>query len=181
MTVARPARPDAWAKLGLAALLVALAAWGVGQWTGFHGLPFALALQVLLMWWGLYLLALTEPVLRGAFFTVQVWEAPLYRGLGASAFGRLLRWVGWERLRRGARGFGGTRASLARLDHATREAEYSHLLLALICLGLAAGALALRAPDTAGWLLLTTLFAHLYPVMLQRTLRWRLQELGVRG
>ncbi len=169
------------AKLGGAALLVALAAWGLGGVTGFHTLLFVLGVQVLLMWWALYLLALTRPVLRAEFFTVSDWESPLYRRLGAPAFASILRWVGWDRLRENARGFGGTRTSLARLDHATREAEYSHLLLALICLGLAVGALRLCAADTAGWLLLTTIPTHLYPVMLQRSLRWRLQQLGIRG
>ncbi|QLG13138.1 hypothetical protein HLB42_19665 (plasmid) [Deinococcus sp. D7000] len=170
-----------WTKPGLAALLVTLAAWGLGHVTGFHGLSFALGVQVLLMWWALYLLAVTKPALREGFFTVKSWEAPLYRRLGASAFDTLLRLVGWERLRRGARGFSGTRASLARLDRATREAEYSHLLLALICLGLAVGAFLLRAADAGGWLLLTAVPVHLYPVMVQRSLRWRLQQLGVRG
>lgn len=168
------------AKLGSAALAVALAAWGLGRAAGVHTLLFALGVQVLLMWWALYLLALTRPVLRGPFFTVGGWEVPLYRRLGAPVFANILRWLGWERLRRDARGFGGTRASLARLDHATREAEYSHLLLALICLGLAVGALRLRAADTAGWLLLTTVPTHLYPVMLQRSLRWRLQQIGIK-
>ncbi|QFP75322.1 hypothetical protein [Deinococcus sp. AJ005] len=168
------------AKLGGAALLVVLTAWGLSRVTGFHTLLFALGVQVLLMWWALYLLALTRPMLRGSFFTVGDWEVPFYKRLGAPVFANLLRWVGWERLRRDARGFGGTRASLARLDHATREAEYSHLLLALICLGLAVGALRLRAADTAGWLLLTTIPTHLYPVMLQRSLRWRLQRIGIK-
>ncbi|CAM4061212.1 hypothetical protein [Deinococcus marmoris] len=168
------------AKLGGAGLLVALTAWGLGRVTGFHTLLFALGVQVLLMWWALYLLALTRPVLRGSFFTVGDGEVPFYKRLGAPVFANLLRWVGWERLRRDARGFGGTRASLARLDRATREAEYSHLLLALICLGLAVGALRLRAADTAGWLLLTTIPTHLYPVMLQRSLRWRLQRIGIK-
>ncbi|CAM3740987.1 hypothetical protein DEFR109230_10515 [Deinococcus frigens] len=162
------------------ALLVALAAWGLGRVAGFHTLLFALGVQILLMWWALALLARTKPALRGAFFIVRPWEAPLYQRLGASIFANILRLVGWERLRWGARGFGGTRASLARLDHATREAEYSHLLLALICLGLAAGAFLLHAADTAGWLLFTTIPVHLYPVMLQRSLRWRLQRLGIR-
>nr|WP_244977121.1 hypothetical protein [Deinococcus humi] len=133
------------------------------------------------MWWALALLAVTRPPLRGAFFTVNGWEVCLYQRLGAPAFGTLLRRVGWERLRRDARGFSGTRASLARLDHATREAEYSHLLLALVCAGIALGALSLHAADTAGWLMLTAIPTHLYPVMLQRSLRWRLQRLGIRG
>ena len=170
-----------WAYLGLAAVLVALAAWGLGTVTGYHNLLFALGMQVLLMWWALALLALTRPTLRGAFFTVNGWEVRLYQRLGAPAFGTLLRRVGWERLRRDARGFAGTRASLARLDRATREAEYSHLLLVLICAGIALGALGLHAGDTASWLMLTAIPAHLYPVMLQRNLRWRLQRLGLRG
>lgn len=159
-------------------LLVVL---GLAAWTqerlGGHGLALVLGLQVGLMWWALYLLWALPLPLRSAWFRVRAWEAPIYRWLGVYAYMTLLRLVGWERLRKTAQGFDGTRASLAHYERRTREAEFSHVLLGglnLILLSPAA-----RHPDTALWLLLTGLLFHVYPVMLQRTLRQRLQQLGV--
>ena len=169
----------AWGRVGAAALALAGAAWVWGRVVGTHHLGFVLGLQVLLMWWALYLLRAVRPGLRGGWYRVRGWEAALHRRVGVRAFGALLRAVGWERVRQRARGFDGTRASLRRLDRSTREAEYSHLLLALICAALSAGFAAGSAPDTAGWLLLTTVPAHLYPALLQRSVRGRIQRAGI--
>lgn len=146
---------------------------------GWHGLPLALTVQVLLMWWALYLLWATPLPLSGGWFRVRSWEAPLYRRLGIYAYRDLLRAVGWERLRREAQDFDGTRASLRPYERRTREAEFSHVLLSAINLILVLISSLRGQGDTAGWLLATGLFLHIYPVMLQRTLRERLQRLDI--
>jgi hypothetical protein len=160
--------------------VLALADWGQRR-LGWHGLPLALGTQVLLMWWALYLLWAAPLTLRAGWFQVRPWEVPLYRRLGVYAYRGLLRVVGWERLRRQAQGFNGTRASLRHYERRTREAEFSHVVLGGITLGLALISDQRGQWDTAGWLLVTGLFFHTYPVMLQRTLRARLQRLGVSG
>lgn len=163
------------ALLLLVALLVAV---GIStlSW-GWHGPLDALTLQVLLMWWALFLLWATRPVLLSDWFTVRRWEAPLYRRLGAYRYRDLLRAVGWERVRREAQGFKGNRATLSRYEHHTREAEYSHVLLGLLNLGLIGWLWRVGRTDTALWLGLTGIFFHVYPVMLQRALRSRLAKL----
>lgn len=143
---------------------------------GWHGPLFALALQVLLMWWALSLLWATRPALPRNWCRVRIWEAPLYRRLGVYAYRNLLRAVGWEHFRREAPGFDGRRASLARFEQATREAEYTHALLILLNL-LALYTAWLGQRDTALWPLLSGVFLHLYPVTLQRTMRSRLSRL----
>lgn len=85
--------------------------------------------------------------------------------------------VGWERFRRQAQGFDGTRASLPHYEQATRRAEYTHVLLAALNLGLAASFWRGAQRDSAGWLLATGVFFHVYPVMLQRAVRARLGRL----
>lgn len=99
--------------------------------------------------------------------------------LGVYAYRGLLRAVGWERLRRQAQGFKGTQASLRHYERRTREAEFSHVVLGGITLGLVLISDQRGQWDTAWWLLVTGLLFHTYPVMLQRTLRERLQRLGV--
>ncbi|GGR93374.1 glycosyl-4,4'-diaponeurosporenoate acyltransferase CrtO family protein [Deinococcus sedimenti] len=161
-------------------LLILLA---LGRWVqvrlGWHGLLIAVLWQVTLMWWGLLVLWALPLPLQSAWFRVRAWEAPLYRQLRVRAFMLLLRAVGWERARRRARGFTGSRASLLRLERQTREAEFSHVLLVLVNLTLPV--LTGMTGDTAGWLIVTGAAGHVYPVMLQRTLRARLQQLDVTG
>lgn len=74
-------------------------------------------------------------------------------------------------------GFDGRRASLAAYEQATREAEFSHLLLGGIGTGLVLAAAARRAWGAAGWLLGANLFFQVYPVLLQRTMRARVERL----
>ena len=170
-----------WLRVTLWAGVVVALAWLAGRVLGVHGLPFAVVVQVLLMRWALVLLASVRLTLEGGWFRVHTWEPPVYRALGVLRYMALLRAVGWERFRQAAQGYDGTRRSLPRYERATREAEYSHLLLAVLCAAVIATAAVQRAWDTALWSLLTTLLLHVYPVLLQRTMRARLQRLGICG
>ncbi|WP_102125990.1 hypothetical protein [Deinococcus planocerae] len=173
----RESGTDGWAGVFLGLAGVTGAAWLTGRVVGFRGLPFALTAHVLLMRWALYVLRAVPVRPPERWYRVRPWEPGLYRRLGVLGYRRLLRRVGWERFRRGATGFDGRRASLPAYERATREAEFSHLLLAGLGTGLVAGAVARRAWNAAGWLLGANLFFQVYPVMLQRTMRARLERL----
>lgn len=174
------ARGGAVAWLGV--LLGLVAVLGVVGWASraVHGVLLAVPAQVLLMWWALFHLWATPLPLRGGWFRVRPWEPRAYRRAGVYVFMGVLRAVGWERLRREAQGFDGTRASLRRYERRAREAEYSHALLGGITLALVVAAVLVGQVDSAVWLLVTGVLCHGYPVMLQRTLRARLLRLGVR-
>jgi len=164
-----------WGRvLSMAVLCVATV--GVAErLLGLHNPVLVVLLQVLLMRWALLLLHDTRPALASGWFQVKPWEPGLYRRFGVYSYRALLRRVGWEAFRRDAQGFDGSRGSIGTFERMTREAEYSHLLLLLICAVLLLALVAAHVWDTSGWLLGTTVFFHLYPVMLQRTLRARLQ------
>ncbi|THF68724.1 hypothetical protein E7T06_15275 [Deinococcus sp. Arct2-2] len=158
---------------------VAGVGWLAARVFGLQGPLFAVAVHIALMRWALFVLKTVRPQLRSGWFRVRDWEAGVYRGLGVMRYMGLLRTVGWERFRRSAQGFSGVRASLGTYERATREAEFSHVLLAGIGFGLVLGAAALGQWNTAAWLLGANLFFQVYPVLLQRTMRARLQRLGV--
>lgn len=171
----------AWLRTLPGLLGVAGVGWLTARAFGVQGPLFAVAVHIALMRWALFVLRAVRPELRGGWFRVRGWEAGVYLALGVMRYMKLLRWVGWERFRRTAQGFSGVRASLAAYERATREAEFSHLLLAGIGFGLVLGAAALGQWNAAAWLLGANLFFQVYPVLLQRTMRARLQRLGVRG
>lgn len=158
---------------------VAGVGWLAAQLFGLHGPLFAVAVHIALMRWALFVLRTVQPDLQCSWFRVQPWEAGVYRALGVMRYMQLLRWVGWERFRRTAQGFSGQRASLSLYGRATREAEFSHMLLAAIGNGAVLAAAVLGRWDTAVWLAAANLFFQVYPVLLQRTMRARLQRLGV--
>jgi hypothetical protein len=150
--------------------------WAVGAAFGFDTFVVAWTAHFTLMAWMAALVDAARPALRGGWYRVRPWEPRVYRLLGVGGYRRLLRAVGWERLNR--RPFDGTRASLAALDRATRSSEVAHLILAAIGAGLVVVAAAFRAWHAFGWLLALDVVLHVYPVLLQRTVRFRVSRLA---
>jgi hypothetical protein len=160
----------------LGAVAVAVASWGTGALLGFRGFAFAWVLHLTMMAWMAASLDTAQPALTGAWFRVRAWEPPVYRRLGVWWFMRLLRRIGWERIMRGSRPSGGTRAALPALDRATRMSECGHLVPAAVGTVLATVAAAVRAWDAATWLFGLPVLLHAYPILLQRAVRSRIHR-----
>lgn len=163
--------------LGLDLLSIVGLAVFAGIGFGFGTLAWAWGLHLLLMLWMLAVEARVFLPYEGGWYRVRSWEPRLYRRLGVLGFMRLLRRVGWERANRQAKKFDGTRTSFSAYERGTRSSEFNHAVLGLVGFGLFGGAVALRAWDTAAWLLAVNMVLHVYPVMLQRTMRARIQGL----
>lgn len=148
----------------------------VGHVTGWRRPFVAVILHAGLMRWAVDALPAVHPELAHRAFRVRPWEAVVYRRLGAYRYMRLLRLLGWERFRKQAVGFTGRRSALARLERATREAETNHALLGSLGLVLAGLAARRRWWDAALWQVILSAGLHAYPIMLQRTLRARLNR-----
>ena len=127
-----------------------------------------------------YVDMLLVPRLDARWFEVSPREVRVYRALGALGFMRLLRAIGWERAMRIGQKFEMKRATLVDYERATRHGENAHAILFVATLVGAIGVAA--AGEIAGvlWLLGMGVAFHVYPVMLQRTQRARLQPLLAR-
>jgi hypothetical protein len=161
--------------------VVAGVAWATGNAFGYGGPAFAWVLHFLLMGWISGVLDAARPRLTSSYFRVRDREPAVYRRLGAWWYLRLLRAIGWERLMRGGRGFTGTRASLAVLDRQTRSAECGHLVVAGVVTAVSVVAAGAGAWDAVAWLSGLTVLLHVFPVLLQRALRARIQRLRSPG
>jgi hypothetical protein len=159
------------------ACAVAGIAWAAGNAFGYRTPVFAWVLHFVLMAWIAGLVDTARPELNGPWFTVREWEPAVHRRLGAWAYMRLLRLVGWERMTRRTSGFTGTRASLVALDRQTRTSEFGHLIIAVLVTALSVLAAGVGAWDAAAWLSGLTVVLHVYPIVLQRALRARIQRL----
>lgn len=137
---------------------------------------FAIVVQFLVMAWAAFVVTDRFPVLSVDWFRVSGWETSLYRMTGVGLFGRLLGVVGWNRLIARERDYQVTREGLRHLEQHTRRSEVAHLLCAAVGFGLAGAALIVGTPTGAGWLSLSTIVFQLYPALLQRLVRARLQR-----
>ncbi|MGW4498279.1 glycosyl-4,4'-diaponeurosporenoate acyltransferase CrtO family protein [Micromonospora sp. NPDC004336] len=173
------ARRDRRARL--VPLLGAVAVIGAGAATGAlfgYGFTFAWVVHFALMAWITGWMRQAQPALSGGYWRARPWEPALHRRLGVWWYARLLRRLGWERVVRGQRSFDGSRSGLAALARDTRRSEFAHLVLASIGLGLAGAALLSGARGAAGWLAVLTVLLHVYPVLLQRAVRARVERVA---
>lgn len=167
-------------KWGLASgLMVALALW-TGPFLPVGPVPafaFAWLVHWLLMIIAVKLIPQVLPRTAGPLtFTVGPNEPRWSRRLGVLAFKRVLDLTGWNRMIQKARGAGGKRGELARLAQETWRSELGHAW-ALLTAGLIALALGSSRPEVVSGLLVLAVPLHVYPILLQRLLRWRLQQL----
>ncbi|MFC6667688.1 hypothetical protein ACFP9V_21565 [Deinococcus radiopugnans] len=168
-------------KWGLASgLTVALALWTslllpVGAAPAFS---FAWLVHWLLMIVAVKMVPQVLPRTAGPLtLTVGPNEPRWSRRLGVLAFKRVLDLTGWNRMIQKARGYSGKRGELARLAEETWRSELGHAW-ALLTTFLIAIALWSSRSDVVGGLLVLAVPLHVYPILLQRLLRWRIQQLG---
>jgi hypothetical protein len=180
---ARPTRvrdPLAWAGVfGVCAAGGALIAF-FGRVMGLASPIFAFEAHFIGMACAVYVDKFLVPRLDGRWFEVSPREVRVYRALGSLGFMRLLRAIGWERAMRVGEKFEMKRATLFDYERATRHGENAHALLFVLTL-LASVPMALcGAGAGVPWLVGMGVVFHVYPVMLQRTQRARLQPLLAR-
>jgi hypothetical protein len=70
-----------------------------------------------------------------------------------------------------------TAASLPAFDRQTRLSEFAHFVIAVLVTAISVAAAAFGAWDAAAWMFSLNFVLHVYPVLLQRALRARIQRL----
>jgi hypothetical protein len=172
--------PKAWAGvLAVCSAGTLLLVW-LGHAMGIGSPIFAFEFHFVGMAGAVYVDRLLVPRLESARFVVSPGEARVYRALGAHAFLRLQRAIGWEALLRRGQHFELQRSTLHVYDRATRQGENAHALLFLLTLAVALAAALAGSAAAARWLVGMGVIFHVYPVMLQRMQRARLQPLLAR-
>lgn len=112
------------------------------------------------------------------WFRVPAGERVLHCVLGVGKFEWLLERSGWNRrVVAPFRRFDGTKAGLPRLELSALGGIIAHGACFAIHLLLAVAALITAHPWGALWILLPGVVAHLYPMLLQRSIMLRIQPL----
>lgn len=146
---------------------------------GVHTVAFAVFINLILMGTSACVLGLLDPQLRSEYFTSKSFEdgGRLYRRLGVHHFPRLLRIVGSENIRRIMTPIRRDPDSLTQFLHRTRISETSHGMVALIVAALSIYVAVRYSIGEAKWLVITNVVFNIYPVMLQRYNRPRIERI----
>ncbi|TAJ24499.1 MAG: hypothetical protein EPO68_01330 [Planctomycetota bacterium] len=171
------------ARLGVAAVACAAAAvtWWFAHALGVRSALFAFELHFVLMAAASLVDKLLAPQLDARRFEVSPREVRIYHRLGVRQFMRLLQGIGWTRALRDRRVFDGTRATLSSYARETRHGENAHAWIFLIVLVPIGWAVARGWWDAVLWLGSMNVVFHVYPIMLQRAQRVRLERLLARA
>jgi hypothetical protein len=145
---------------------------------GFRSFTFALLSNWLIVSWVALVGQFVSFVLGSRYYRIRPveQEGRLYERLGTHFFQKLVGRGPWAILNPTLR-FSGEVAQLPRLEKEMERAEAGHLLAFLAVSLATVFAAACGWLDAAGWLLLFNIPLNLYPVMLQRRNRARLQRI----
>ncbi|MCP2043595.1 hypothetical protein L1278_001632 [Pontibacter sp. HSC-36F09] len=119
-----------------------------------------------------------KPALSAEYFDVKVWEngGQVYRWFGVNIFRKLLVWVGWERLHKAVSPVKKDLEALQRMEYNTRQSEFGHLVIFFIVLGFTFFVLYQYGLEQSLWLIFLNVILNVYPILVQRYNRPRLQK-----
>lgn len=142
------------------------------------GFAFAWALNFLLM---IGVLAFTESLkspLSAAYYNVKPWErrGKVYERFGINFYRKLLVWTGWEKLNKKNAPVEKSTGALVHLLHQTKKSELGHLIIFAIVSGFTVFVAVKSGVAQSVWLFVLNILLNLYPVLLQRYNRPRIER-----
>jgi hypothetical protein len=139
---------------------------------------YAWALNFLLMLWvSAFVEALKSP-LTSAYYHEKKWERKgrLYELIGINYFRKLLVLIGWEKVIRRSTPIEKSTAALMNLHHQTKKSELGHVIILYVVMGFTIVVAFQFGVLKSIWLLSLNILLNLYPVLLQRYNRPRIQR-----
>ena len=151
----------------------------VAYWQGIHSFIFAWVLNFMLMMVILQFTQTFKPRLTSAYYRSKKWEneGKIYKWFGVDGFRKILVWVGWEKLNKPPNPVKKNLDGLKHLEYGTRQSEFGHLIIFFIVLAIALFVGVQHGFRQSLWLHLLNIALNVYPIILQRYNRPRLQKL----
>lgn len=143
-----------------------------------HSLAFAWGLNFLLMFWVFIFMETHSNALNSSYYTSRIWErkGQLYEYCGIHLFRKLLVVIGWEKLHKKSNPVEKSSTALQLNLIKTKKAEIGHLMIFLIVLLVTLMVIATSGLRSAMWLIVLNILLNLYPVLLQRYNRPRIER-----
>ncbi|MDJ1469240.1 glycosyl-4,4'-diaponeurosporenoate acyltransferase CrtO family protein [Xanthocytophaga flava] len=148
------------------------------HYIGVQGFLFAWILNFMLM---ACVLAFTETLkspLTSPYYNDKAWEhrGKIYESFGVNFFRKLLRWVGWEKLNKKSNPIEKNTKTLMQLHYRTKQSELGHSIIFGIVLGFTIFVAVKFGVFKSVWLFILNILLNLYPILLQRYNRPRIER-----
>jgi len=162
----------------LATIITIGALWFLVTYMGMASFAFAWALNFLLMIWAVALIEALDSQLTSSYFDDKKWEhkGKIYEYIGINFFRKVLVWIGWEKLNKKANPIKNSNEALMRFYFQTKKSELGHAIIIPIVLGFNIFVAVNFSFSKSLWLLILNILLNLYPVLLQRYNRPRIQR-----
>ncbi len=152
--------------------------YGLVNYVGVQGFLFAWVLNFMLM---MCISIFTETLktnFTSDYYKEKVWEykGKVYEKLGINLFRKLLVLVGWEKLNKKANPVKNNLDALTHLEYRTKQSELGHIIIFFIVLGFTVYVAMKYAFAESLWLLFLNTILNVYPILLQRYNRPRLNK-----
>ncbi|MES2761082.1 MAG: hypothetical protein V4677_02705 [Bacteroidota bacterium] len=164
--------------LVLTILATVIATYWLINYVGMRGFLFAWSLNFMLM---MFVFKFTETLkaeYTSPYYKEKNWEktGKIYEYLGINVFRKLLVLIGWEKLNKKANPVNKNQESLTHLEYRTKQSEFGHLLVFVIVLGFNIVVIFNFGLTESVWLLVLNILLNVYPILLQRYNRPRLNR-----
>lgn len=148
------------------------------HYIGVQGLPFAISLNFLLMGCALAFTETLKSQLSSPYFHDKAWErgGKVYESVGINLYRKLLVGIGWEKLHKQSKPVRKNIDALRFLHYKTKQDELAHLIIFIIVLGFGIFVAFKFGVVYSLWLFVLNILLNLYPILLQRFNRPRLER-----
>jgi hypothetical protein len=148
------------------------------HYVGTEGFAFAWALNFLLMAGALTFTETLKSELTSSYYTTKPWErgGRIYELFGVNLFRKLLVLIGWEQLNKKTNPVERNTQALVHLHYRTKQSELGHLIILIIVLAFNLVVAFRFGILQSLWLLALNVVLNLYPIILQRFNRPRLER-----
>ncbi|MNS96099.1 hypothetical protein D3C72_1303830 [compost metagenome] len=145
---------------------------------GMQGFPFAFSLNFLLMACVLTFTEALKSQFTSPYFKEKAWEkrGKVYESFGINFYRKLLVWIGWEKLNKKSKPVEKNTKALINLHYRTKQDELGHIIILIIVLGFNILVAFKFGVLQSLWLLILNILLNLYPVLLQRYNRPRIER-----
>lgn len=159
-------------------LITIASTYALTHYIGMQGFAFAWALNFLLMACVLTFTETLKGQLASRYYKEKPWEqgGKIYLSLGINLFRKLLVWIGWEKLNKKSNPVDKNIDALMHLLYRTKQSELGHLIILIIVFGFNVFVAFKFGIGKSLWLLILNIVFNLYPILLQRYNRPRIER-----
>ncbi|CAM4255041.1 glycosyl-4,4'-diaponeurosporenoate acyltransferase CrtO family protein [Flavobacterium terrigena] len=164
--------------LSLTIIVTVFLVYGLVYKVGLQGFLFAWMLNFVLMMCVFFFTETLKSELKSEYYLEKTWEkkGKIYEAFGVNLFRKLLVIVGWEKLNKKANPVEKNLAALVHLEYRTKQSELGHLIIFFIVLAFTIYVAITFGIKESLSLVILNILLNVYPVLLQRYNRPRLQR-----